>query len=143
VLYVVVEAGERFVTLPVRALGEHHILDMTLANETASLRPQAEPRFRRAAKLVGQPITYPGGDKVGTVADIQFELGSGRVQDVVVRTEKGPFNLPPRVLAEGYFPPLTRWDYEYPTKEELGERGHLRGEPSDERRRIHEPRWDR
>ena len=104
VLYVVVEAQKEFVTLPVRALGERQIVDMALADETAHLRPQAEPRFRRAGKLLGQPVAYPGGKNIGTLVDIQFELGSGRVEDVVVRTEKGPFNFPPAVLAEGYFP---------------------------------------
>jgi sporulation protein YlmC with PRC-barrel domain len=139
VLYVIVDGKRGYVTLPVRALEGPGTVDLALANETARTKPRADPRFRRAGRLLGQEVTYPGGDSIGTIVDIEFDRESGRVEDVVVRTAEGALNLPPSVLAQGFFPPLTRWDHEYATAEELGQRGYVRREASDERTRIAPP----
>jgi sporulation protein YlmC with PRC-barrel domain len=143
VLYVIVEAPERYLTLPVRALrtqGGEAILDLSLAGEVARAR---DPRFRRAARLIGQPLENPGGERIGTIADIEFDPARGRVERVVVNVDGGKANFPPSVLAHGRFPPLTRWQVEHPSPEKAGDAGFLRREPSDERTRLHDHRWPR
>lgn len=142
VLYVIVEQGERYVTLPVRALDERLRLDMDAAGEAARLDEQADPRFRRAGKLLGQQVEHTdSGELIGKVRDIEFDPKSGRIEHVVLDTDAGARNFPPGVLAHGRFPPLTRWQAEHPSPE-APERGFT-PRPSDERRSLHDPRWER
>ena len=141
VLYVIVQGGQAFHTLPVRALDERLRLDMDLANAMARDQNRDDPKFRRAARLVGQPVEQPGGPRIGTIADIEFDLESGQVERVVVSTSDGPRDMPASVLAQGHFPPLTRWQAEHPPAEVSGEPGFVRREPSDERRSLHDPKW--
>ena len=114
---------------------------MRLAGEIAHAD---EPRFRRAARLIGQPLEHPGGERIGTIADIEFDPGQGRVEHVVVSTGQGrTAHFPASVLAHGRFPPLTRWQDEHPAPDDTGNLGTLRREPSSERNRLHEHRWPR
>jgi sporulation protein YlmC with PRC-barrel domain len=144
VLYVIVDGPQRYFTLPIRALREREgaaRLDMRLAGEIAH---SDEPRFRRAARLIGQPLEHPGGERIGTIADIEFDAGDGRVEHVVVSTVAGgSAHFPASTLAHGRFPPLTRWQVEHPMPDASGNFGYLRREPSDERNRLHEHRWPR
>lgn len=144
VLYVIVDGPQRYFTLPIRALREREgtaRLDMQLAGEVAHTD---EPRFRRAARLIGQPLERPGGERIGTVADIEFDAADGRVEQVVVSTGQGSTaQFPPGVLAHGRFPPLTRWQAEHPSPDASGNFGYLRREPSTERNRLHDHRWPR
>lgn len=144
VLYVIVDGPQRYFTLPIRALRARDgmaRLDMQLAGEVAHTD---EPRFRRAARLIGQPLEHPGGERIGTIADIEFDPAKGRVQQVVVSTAQGgTAHFPASVLAHGRFPPLTRWQAEHPSPDASGNFGYLRREPSSERNRLHEHRWPR
>lgn len=140
VLYVIVEGPERFATLPVRALDERLRVDMSLAGSTARSAEQADPRFRRAARLLGQDVEHTGGARIGTIGDIEFEPGSGRVEHVVLHTEQGARNFPAGVLAQGRFPPLTRDQAEHPSPE-IEEKGWVLP-PAPERRSFHDPEWD-
>ena len=114
-LYVLVDGGERFYTLPARAFrGEQlRIAQMDLASAAARVE-SSDVRFRRAGRLIGQPVTRPGGGRIGSIADIEFNLASGEVQRVLVDTDQGRRNMPPAVLAHGRFPPLTEWQVENP-----------------------------
>ncbi len=143
VVYVVLDAQDRFHTLPVRALGEGMRLNMDLANAVAHDKSREDAKFRRAGRLIGQPVTDPGGGRIGTIADIEFEPGSGRVEGVVVQTDQGRRNMPAAVLAHGRFPPLTRWQVEHPPADVSERQGFVRREPSDERRRLQDHEWDR
>jgi sporulation protein YlmC with PRC-barrel domain len=144
VLYVIVDGPQRYLTLPIRALRERDgapRLDMQLAGEIAHTD---EPRFRRAARLIGQPLQHPGGERIGTIADIEFDPRHGGVEQVVVSTEQGgTAHFPASALAHGRFPPLTRWQAEHPSPDASDNFGYLRREPSDERNRLHEHRWPR
>jgi sporulation protein YlmC with PRC-barrel domain len=147
VLYVIVDGRERYYTLPIRALrGEDGALrlDMSEAGGIAhSNELRDDPRFRRAARLIGQPLHHPGGERVGTIAEIEFDPAAGRIERVVVDVEQGKANFPPSVLAHGRFPPLTRWQVEHPSPEKAGDAGFVRREPSSERNRLHDHRWRR
>lgn len=128
-LYVVVENGGRFLTLPARALDERLRLDVSLAGAAAYDRPPPRERFRRAATLIGDQVHRPGEGPIGVIHDIRFDPGTGKVQEVVVRSaERGRVELPPAVLVWGYLPPLTRSPYEPPRY-------------SNERNRLHDHRW--
>lgn len=141
IAYVVVDTGEHFRTLPARALQEGGRVDMRLAGEAAGVKtPRDDPKYRRARTLLGQPITQPGGDRIGTIADIEFDPDSGRVGQVRVRTDDGPRNMPPAVLSQGFFPPLTRWQVEQPSAEVAEHMGFVRRPPA-ERRRLHDHEW--
>lgn len=143
VLYVVVDAPERFYTLPIRALNERLRLDMSLVNAVSPAPTGAgEERFRRAGRLLGKDLTHPGGEIIGTIRDIRFDPGSGEVGEVLVRTTQGEATFPPSALAHGRFPPLTRWQAEHPSAA-AGDSGFVRGDPSSERKRLHDPRWER
>ena len=143
VLYVIVDTGGGYSTFPIRALGSDRRLDMSLEGDIAHLQSKTDPRFRRAGKLLGQPVTHPhpgGANRLGTISDIEFDATTGEVERVVVADGKGNFGYPPGVLANGRFPPLTGWDDgPYPDAEALGQRGWIRRAPSDERRRLHDP----
>ena len=144
VLYLIVKDEERFQTFPVRALGEDLRLDMHLAGETANLRASSDPRFRRAAKLIGQPLVHPHpGDtqRIGTISDIEFDPATGRVEYVHVSTGEGVSHFAAGVLRHGRFPPLTQWRSEYLDTEELDRLGYLRREPSGERLQLHDHPW--
>jgi sporulation protein YlmC with PRC-barrel domain len=147
VLYVIVEGPERAYTLPIGSLREEQgalRLDMSGAGETARVeRDGDDPRFRRAARLIGQPLENPKGERIGTIADIEFDAAQGRVERVVVDVDDGRANFPPGVLAHGRFPPLTRWQVEHPSPEKAGDAGFVRREPSDERNRLHDHHWPR
>lgn len=143
VVYVILDAHDRFYTLPVRALDERMRLNMDLTNAVAHDKSREDAKFRRAGRLIGQPVTHPGDGRIGTIADIEFEPGSGRVERVVVETDRGRRNMPPAVLAHGRFPPLTRWQVEHPPADVSERQGFVRREPSDERRRLHDHEWDR
>jgi sporulation protein YlmC with PRC-barrel domain len=144
VVYLIVDAGERFFTLPMRALGSDMRLDMGLRGEAARFDPAHDARFRRAARLLGQTVTHahPGDIKrLGVITDIEFDPASGEVRRVVVTDEEGSSGFPAGVLKGGRFPPLTRWQADYVDTEDLDDLGWLRRNPSDERRRFHDPRW--
>lgn len=143
VVYVVVDSAEKFHTLPVRAFDERMRLDMDLANAVAHDKSRADPKFRRAGKLIGQPVSNPGDGRIGKIADIEFDLQSGKVEQVVVETDQGRRNMPPAVLAHGRFPPLTRWQVEHPPADVDERQGFVRRESSDERKRLHDHEWDR
>lgn len=143
VLYIIVDARERDFTLPIRALREHEggvRLDMSDAGEIARTD---DPRFRRAARLIGQPLMNPNGGRIGTIADIEFDPAAGRVERIVVDVDNGKANFPPSVLAHGRFPPLTRWQAEHPPSDFSGDPGYVRRDPSPERERLHDHRWPR
>ncbi|HVL37717.1 MAG TPA: PRC-barrel domain-containing protein [Burkholderiales bacterium] len=117
VLYIIVRGAQQYYTVPVRAL--HRLpgngglrLDMALEGDAARIAPDADPRFRRAGRLLGQPIQQPGDGAIGSVQDILFEPGSGRIGAVRVQTPQGPRDLPAGVLARGHFPPITLWPEE-------------------------------
>jgi sporulation protein YlmC with PRC-barrel domain len=144
VLYLVVKGEQRFRTLPVRALGEDLRLDMRLAGETAKLEPSADPRFRRAGKLIGQPLVHPhpgGSQRLGTISDIEFDPATGRVEHVHVTSGDEVTHYPPGVLRHGRFPPLTQWRRQYLGPGDVGTMGYVRREPSGERRRLHNHEW--
>ena len=85
----------------------------------------------------------PGGGEIGSIADIEFDLESGEVQRVLVDTDQGRRNMPPAVLAHGRFPPLTEWQVQNPPADIDERPGFVRREPSSERRRLHNPEWER
>jgi sporulation protein YlmC with PRC-barrel domain len=147
VLYVIVDARERYLTLPIHALREGADgvrLDMEEKGEIAKIEePRDDPRFRRAARLIGQALVNPGGGRIGTIAEIEFDPSAGRVERVVVDVDNGKANFPPSVLAHGRFPPLTRWQAENPPSEFSGDPGFVRRAPSPERERLHDHRWPR
>lgn len=121
-VYVIVHDRGEFHTLPVRAFrGEQlRIAQMDLASAAARI-DSADVRLRRAGRLIGQPVTQPGGGEVGAIADIEFDLASGEVQRVLVQTSEGRRGMPPAVLAHGRFPPLTQWQVEHPPAEVSGQ----------------------
>lgn len=144
VLYLVMKDEDRFQTFPVRALGEDLRLDLRLAAETANLTPSSDPRFRRAATLIGHPLVHPHpGDtqRIGTISDIEFDPATGRVEYVHVATGEGVSHFAADVLRHGRFPPLTQWRTEYLDADELDNLGYLRREPSSERLQLHEHQW--
>lgn len=138
--YVVVGGPQRYTTFPIRAVREAERAgaleaDTTLANAIA--RSDAdEARFARASRLVGQPLTHPGGERIGTIEDFRLDLEGGRVLEVIAQTPQGRRTLPATVLAQGNFPPLTRWQAEHPPSGAAGDSGFLRREPSRERRSV-------
>ena len=143
VLYVIVDAAGRYFTLPIRALraaGGEVRLDTSDAGEIARTD---DPRLRRAARLIGQPLENPNGARIGTISDFEFDPAQGRVERVVVAVDGGEANFPPGVLAHGRFPPLPRWQAEHPSSGASGTPGWIRREASDERERIHDHRWPR
>lgn len=137
IVYVIVEAPDRFYTLPIRALDERLRLNMDLASAAARQPGEGDPKFRRAARLLEQPVDNPGEGTVGRIADIEFDPRSGEVQHVVVQTNQGARNFPPSVLAHGRFPALTRWQVENPDAG-AGASG-FQIKPSDERKSVHPP----
>lgn len=141
VVYVIVHGAERFYTLPLRALDERLRLNMELANALARDASPQDAQFRRAAKLIGQPVEQPGGPRIGTITDIDFDLASGRVEQVLVTTSEGLRYMPAAVLAQGHFPPLTRWQAEHPPADVHDRQGFVRREASDERKRLHHHKW--
>jgi sporulation protein YlmC with PRC-barrel domain len=143
VVYVVIDSVERFYTLPVRAFDERTRLDMALSEAAARDASPEDPKFRRAGKLIGQPVANPGGARIGKIADIEFDPESGRVERVVVDTGQGRHNMPASVLAHGRFPPLTRWQVDHPPAEVSERQGFVRREPSDARTRLHDHQWER
>ena len=143
VLYLLVDAPERFYTFPIRALDKDLRLDMQLEGETVRLDEKADPRFRRAAKLLGETVTHPhpgNTQRLGRIVDIEFDPASGRIDRVLVSDGSGSFGYPPGVLAHGRFPPLTAWQGPYADEEALGQRGYVRRPASDDRTRLHDPR---
>lgn len=141
VLYVIVDAQDRYYTLPMQALdldAPRPRVDMSLANALARAAPDVV--LRRAARLIGQPLHHTGGERIGTIADIAFDAESGVVEQVLVRHEEGVTGFPASVLAHGRFPPLTEYQVERPGPEPLE---HFRVRPSDERTRLHDPEWER
>ena len=136
-VYVIVEAQDRFYTLPIRALDERLRLDMDLASAAARQPGEDDPKFRRAARLLEQPVDNPGDGEVGRIAGIEFDPRSGEVQHVVVQTDQGLRNFPASVLAHGRFPALTRWQVENPGAG-AGSSG-FQIKPSDERKSVHPP----
>ena len=129
VLYVIVDRGGSFVTLPARALDARLRLDMGLAGAVAYDRPPPGERFRRAAALIGEQVRRAGEGRIGIVHDIRFDPESGKVQEVLARSvERGEVSLPPAVLTWGFLPPLTPYPYEPPRY-------------SSERRRLHDHDW--
>jgi sporulation protein YlmC with PRC-barrel domain len=143
VVYVIVDARERYITLPIRALHELNGRVWLDTGDAGEMARTDEPRLRRAARLIGQPLENPGDGRIGTIADIVFDPARGRVERVVVAMDDGKANFPPSVLAHGRFPPLTRWQAEHPPADFSGDPGYLRREPTDERKRLHEHRWPR
>ena len=144
VVYLIVDAGERFVTLPIRALGGDMRIDMGLRGEAARFDRKHDARFRRAARLIGQTVTHPHPGhivRLGVISDIEFDPASGEVRRVVVTDEEGSSGFPPGVLKDGRFPPLTHWRADYIDTEDMDELGWLRRPPSGERRRFHDPQW--
>jgi sporulation protein YlmC with PRC-barrel domain len=144
VLYLIVKDNESFQTFPVRALGRDLRLNTGLAGETANLEPSSDPRFRRAAKLIGQPLVHPhpgGTQRIGTISDIEFDPATGRVEYVHVSTGEGMSHFAAGVLRHGRFPPLTQWRHDYLDADELDNLGYLRREPSSERLQLHEHKW--
>jgi sporulation protein YlmC with PRC-barrel domain len=141
VVYVVIDGEQRFHTLPVGALDERLRVDMAQVNQAVrDTAPREDPRYRRARKLIGQPVTHPGDGRIGEIADIEFDVDSGRVERVVVATAAGRRNMPAAVLAHGRFPPLTRWQVEQPG-ERVGERMGFVRRPATERQRLHDHQW--
>lgn len=141
VLYVIVDAEDRFYTLPVRALdldAARPRVDLSLGNALARAAPDV--RLRRAARLIGQPLHATTGERIGTIVDIAFDAESGIVEQVLVRHEDGVTGFPASVLAHQRFPPLTEYQVEHPGAEPLE---HYRVRPSDERKRLHNPEWER
>ena len=140
VLYAVVDAGGRYFTFPARALqGDAKgplSVDRSLADAAAEQREGTDPRFARAGRLVGQALEHPDGKRIGTIEGMVVDLESGRIDEVLVRTEQGSASFPPSVLAGGRFPPLTRWQSQQPPSEPAGNAGYVRREPSDERRSV-------
>jgi sporulation protein YlmC with PRC-barrel domain len=139
VLYAVVDAGGRYYSLPLRALDERLRLDMDLANAVARDAADEDPnRLRRAGRLIGQMAHEPPARPVGTIEEIRFDMESGRVERVVVETSVGPRSLAPDVLAHVpaamHSPPL-----EPPPPADERSREPFVFEPSDERRRLHDP----
>ncbi len=142
VVYLIVDRGERFATYPVRALAGGLRIDQRLEGEVARLDSAEDTRFRRAARLIGQPLVHPHpGDtqRIGTIRDFEFDRSSGEIGRVVVATAEGESGFPPGVLAHGRFPPLTHWRTDYVDPED--NLGWLRREPSDERLRLHDHQW--
>jgi len=141
VLYVIIDAKDRYYTLPMRAVdldAARPRVDLSLGNALAQAAP--ELRLRRAARLIGQPLHHTGGERIGTISDIAFDAESGVVERVLVRHEDGVTSFPASVLAHGRFPPLTEYQVERPGLEPLE---HFRVRPSDERTRLHDPEWER
>ena len=141
VLYVVLDRGGRFETLPVRALKENGRIDLDQSGEAATL-DRADLRFRRASALIGQQIEHPhpgGVPPLGTVTDFHFHDGSGRIERVAVATPQGERSFGPEVLAQGRFPPLDVPRQEVYREDESG----YEMKPSDERMRVHPHDWDR
>lgn len=139
VLYFIIDADGRYYSVPVRALGEDRRVDMREAGEIASGDAISDARFRRATKLIGQELRHPqpgGANRIGTIRDIEFDLDSGRIERVIVGEGQERFGFGPGVLAQGRFPPLEAGQRSYAGEDELGNRGYLRGEPSDERRQL-------
>lgn len=145
--YLIVRAGEEAHTLPFRAIAEEVAgpalrVDMKLAGALARQASESDPRFRRASRLIGQNVMQPGGEVVGRIRDLQLDMASGEVKRVLATTPEGPFGFPPTVLAQGYFPPLTRWQAENPSPEPRD--GYVEGESSRERRSLQGGRaWER
>lgn len=140
-LYVIVSGEGDARAFPFRALaqevgGPGLRLDMQLAGELAEQDSPADPRFRRASKLIGQELVRPGAEVIGQIRDIELDMASGEVKRVLATTPEGPFGFPSSVLAQGSFPPLTRWQAEHPGPEVPGERGFVRGKPSRERSSV-------
>jgi sporulation protein YlmC with PRC-barrel domain len=141
VLYVIVDAKDRYYTLPMRALdlaAARPRVDLSLANALARVAPDVV--LRRAARLIGQPLHHTNGERIGTIVDIAFDAQSGVVEQVLVRHEDGVTGFPASVLAHGRFPPLTEYQVEHPGPEPLE---HFQVRPSDERKRLHNPEWER
>jgi sporulation protein YlmC with PRC-barrel domain len=144
VVYVIVENQQGFHTLPVRALRSDGRVDMSLAGEAARPDTEEQARYRRAAKLMGEPLVHPqpgGARRIGTIRDFVFDPGSGHIDHVIVATDQGERSFGPGVLAHGRFPPLTAWPYVYPDAEDLGHRGYVRRAPSDDRNLLHDHQW--
>lgn len=138
--YVVVGGPKRYTTFPIRAVREAEragALEADTALADAIARSDAdEARFARASRLMGQPLTHPGGERIGTIEDFRLDLEGGRVLEVIAQTSQGRRTFPATVLARGNFPPLTRWQAEHPPSGAAGDSGFVRREPSTERRSV-------
>jgi uncharacterized protein YrrD len=113
VLYVVVDAGEHYHTLPVRAI--HKVtarnalqVDTELKGETARIDGGTSPHLRRAGRLIGDEIGLPGSNHRGTIYDVHFEPQSGIITQVVIATAEGERNFPARTLLEARIAPAMR-----------------------------------
>jgi sporulation protein YlmC with PRC-barrel domain len=142
-VYAVVGGPQRYYTFPIRALreaGRAGVLeaDTTLADAIARSDGD-EARFARASRLIGQELTHPAGERIGTIEDFRLDLEGGRVLEVIAQTSQGRRAFPAAVLAQGNFPPLTRWQAENPPSGAAGSSGYLRREPSRERRSLQGP----
>lgn len=117
VLYVIVDRKQGYATLPIGAIErvlprEHVRLDMSLSSSPADLRAGADPRFRRAGKLIGQEVEIPRAGRLGVIHDLEFEPDTGLVTRVDVGTVDGTRGFPASVLSRGRFSPATRWHSE-------------------------------
>jgi sporulation protein YlmC with PRC-barrel domain len=104
VLYVIIQSQERYHTLPIRALDETLRLDSELAGSIAHSQAFDESRFRRAARLLGTPVSQADGPQLGTIRDFRFDPASGQIDNVLVDTVAGVRDLPASVLAQRELP---------------------------------------
>jgi sporulation protein YlmC with PRC-barrel domain len=144
VAYLMVERPGGAYALPARAYKEEGRVDTRLEGELALFNSPDDVRFRRAGKLLGQPLVHPhpgNTQQIGTIRDFEFDPGTGEITRVVVATDEGESNFPPGVLAHGRFPPLTQPNRDYLENEDLDDLGYVRRPPSDERRRLHDHQW--
>ena len=142
VVYLIVDRGARFATYPIGALRRQRTIDRRREGEVARFDSPEDTRFRRAARLIGQPLAHPGAtQRIGTIRDFEFDTDSGQITRVVVATDEGESGFAPGVLRHGRFPPLTYWGGDYVDTQDLENLGWLRRPPSDERRRFHDHRW--
>lgn len=133
VVYVVLERDTGgFVTLPVRALGADARVDLGEAQEGARWTDDRRSRLRRATSLLGEAVALSAAvPPAARVHDIRFAARTGRIERVIVATPQAQFSAGADLLSE-------RRD---PVHGEVDPRG-FHFEPSDERTRLHDPRWD-
>ena len=138
VLYVIIEARGRYHTLPIRALDDQRRLKMELSGEIARGQSLEETRFRRAAWLLGRPISQAGGAQIGTISDIRFDPHSGQIEHVLVETVAGAREMPASVLVQRQAPAGAAARGGAP--EQDASPGFV-VKPSPERRRLQDPDW--